>query len=307
MRLLIITTSNFNMRYLILFLLLLSTKLMAQIVNLEDIKSRKIIPFATATFFLNNQNIKFDYFNEKGQIIINEDFVYDYVAVSCVGFESRIFLKTIFVKTIQLEKKEILLNEIVITNNKENKLKQLGLYGTPVKITMGFSKGMEICIFIKNENQILKKMHSFIFELPTKTKKKSVVRLHTYKRSERDFEPGDEILNYNITKILNTDKNSKMQILLQEEDINLPPDGLFIGLEFLGYLDETENIFFNENYEKGSTKLKLNDNLNESLTFIRNRVKKEKWDNTLWLKNNLSKIAKFKNIPNVSFGITVYD
>ena len=80
---------------------------------------------------------------------------------------------------------------------------------------------------------------------------------------------------------------------------------LYKGIHLSGYL--SENNFFNENYEKGSTKLKLNDNLNESLTFIRNRVKNEKWDNTLWLKNNLSKIAKFKNIPNVSFGITIYE
>lgn len=295
------------MRYLIFCLLLSSTKLIAQIVTLEDIKYRKIIPFATATFFLNNKNIKFDYFNEKGQINVDGDFVYDYVAISCVGFENRTFLKTLFVDTVQLEKNEILLNEIVININKENKIRQLGLYGSPVKIAMGFSKGMEICIFIKNEDQILRKINSFIFELPSKTKKRSVIRLHSYKISEKDFEPGDEILNYNITKILDTDRSSKMQILLQDNDLNLPPDGFFIGLEFLGYLDETENNFFNENYEKGSTKLKLNDNLNESLTFIRNRVKNEKWDNTLWLKNNLSKIAKFKNIPNVSFGITIYE
>ena len=95
----------------------------------------------------------------------------------------------------------------------------------------------------------------------------------------------------------------KVEIDLSKHSIYLPKEGAFIGIEFLGCFND--DLSFNDS-DSNSTKIKFNDVEKSCFTFIRNCVKKEKWNTTIKLKEDFKNIIKFKNTPNASFGVKVY-
>jgi hypothetical protein len=79
-----------------------------------------------------------------------------------------------------------------------------------------------------------------------------------------------------------------------------------VGIEWLGIVDKNTGEFVEITENSSDTSVELNDEINQPLTFMRNNLKNINWSDTERLKNNFVKI-KYKNYPNASFGIKIYN
>lgn len=289
----------------IIIFLLFSNILLSQNLYLKNFETKGDISYANVIYRFNDEVLNYDYTNENGYLILNKNIEFNLLEISCLGFENTIIKKESLTDTVYLKSRVYMLDEVVLTNSK--KVNLIGLLNEKEKVEIGFSKGLEICLFFENlsKNDLL--VQSFVFNLNQKFKEKIAIRLHVYDVSKSKLEPSEEILSDNIVHILNLKNKNEVEIDLSNYSIYLPKKGAFIGIEFLGYLDDDTSTLKSIDYALNSTKVKFNDKEKLPLTFIRNSVKKEQWTNTIKLKEEFSKIIKFKNIPNASFGLKVYD
>lgn len=279
-----------------------SNLIWSQNIYVKDIETKETIAYSTISYKFNDEVIYYDYTNVEGFLTLNKSINYNSIEISCLGFENQSINKELISETIFLKPKIQLLKEVIVNNIRKTKV--IGFLNEKEKLEIGFSKGLEICMFFENKNKNEVLINSFLFELNQKFKAKHAVRLHIYEISNMTFEPGAEILNENIVFVFDLKNKQKIEIDLSKHSIYLPEKGAFIGIEFLGYFDNDSS--FNKE-DSNSIKIKFNDVENTYLTFIRNYVKKEKWINTSKLKEDFKNIIKFKNTPNASFGLKIYE
>lgn len=287
----------------LLFIILFTSSLVSQNIVVKNSQSSASISYATILYKADNSIIDFDYTNENGIFTLNSKAKYDSITFKCLGFKTLNIHKSEILNTVFLEEEVFLLNEIIITNS--NKTKILGLINEKKKVSIGISKGLEICLFFENNDTFEKQIKSFLFHMNYRTKKRHAIRLHMYDISKTSFEPGDEILTENIVQVLDTQSHTLVSIDLTSHQVFLPPEGAFIGIEFLEFTAPEDNIFSDTASKQNNCQIHFNDKTNKSYTFIRNVTKKDSWGNTL--KNDLKSYLKFKNVPNASFGIEIYD
>ena len=139
---------------------------------------------------------------------------------------------------IFLSKINIELEEVVLTNNKqgfitigENKRRKSFAGG------FAFVKGSEVVQFIENKLNKITKINSFAF-VTEEVKNKVAYRIHLYKRLQNFNATVDiEIPTLNTIYYLEKDSNGLVEINLSQYDIDFPLEGIYIGLESLGTID----------------------------------------------------------------------
>lgn len=283
---------------LLFYFLLFQNICFSQQLFLKDLKTNEHIPYAILKYKSNDSIIDYDYFNEHGILMSLKKKQFDSLIISSLGFQELKLSNHEVRDTIYLKKKEIHLDEIVVTTSKktENKILHLGFGNDNSKKSIGFAKGMEVCVYIENPFDIEKKIHSFFFKMASNQNLKSVVRLHLYEVSSDNDKPAEELTINSITKVLDVKKNNLVVFNLKDDNIYLPIKGVFIGLEFLGFINQ-----------KGinTTKILFTDTTKEKITFVRNYVTKNKWTKFDFINENMESL-NFKNSANVSFGIKIY-
>ncbi|MFN5771655.1 hypothetical protein, partial [Flavobacterium sp.] len=220
----------------------------------------------------------------------------------CIGYVSKSITNTSKNDTIFLVKKVITLDEVVISK-KDFPFSVLGYTKNKKKIKLSASKGFQLCVYIDNPYKEVKQIKSFLFKVKRRENYKTAIRIHFYKKQPNNNEPGEEILNEDIVRYFDGKTKELVEIDVTKYWIEFPVEGAFVGIEWLGIVDEKTGEFI-ENKEKWSdTSIELNDASNKTLTFIKNATKKNTWSNT----EQLGKDLGLKNYLNASFGIKVYD
>lgn len=225
------------MKILVLFYLLIFNNIFAQKITVLEQGSNVAVPYATVVFYKDDMIFFGDYTNDFGEINFQKE--YDFINISCLGFETRkVFKNQIENNVIFLNKINIQLEEVVLTNNKqefiaigENKRKK------SFSGSFAFEKGSEVVQFIENKLKKTTKINSFAF-VTEKVKNKVAYRVHLYKRIQNFNATVDiEIPTLNTIYYLEKDSNGLVEINLSQYDIDFPLEGIYIGLESLGTID----------------------------------------------------------------------
>ena len=225
------------MKILVLFYLLIFNNIFAQKITVLEQGSNVAVPYATVVFYKDDMIFFGDYTNDFGEINFQKE--YDFINISCLGFETRkVFKNQIENNVIFLNKINIQLEEVVLTNNKqefiaigENKRKK------SFSGSFAFEKGSEVVQFIENKLKKTTKINSFAF-VTEKVKNKVAYRVRLYKRIQNFNGIADiEIPTLNTIYFLEKDSNGLVEINLSQYDIDFPLEGIYIGLESLGTID----------------------------------------------------------------------
>jgi hypothetical protein len=270
----------------------------AQNIYVKDSISNEPIAYANINYCLDDNIIGGDYTDAEGFLVIRNE-KYNLLRVSCIGYENKNIKKELLSNTIYLDKKSIILNEVVVTN--KNKLETIGQINEKSIIDIGFGKSLEVVSFIENVKNQDKTIYSLIIKI-NKTKKRTGIRLHFYKKNSQKFEPSEEISTNNDIEFIEKNMKGEIEILVKEH-IVIPKDGLFVGVEILGVLNE--KIEFEDDINS-NLRFHFNCSDNKFVTFIKNRFKTNIWSSSEDIKK-LIKVFKDNEFPNISFGIKVYD
>ncbi len=292
-------------KYHVIIVFLISSVCFSQKIKVIDIVSNNSIPYANFSIYKDKKIVQGSYCNENGEMLIKQDLLFDSIVVSCIGYEEQNFIKEMIVNdTLFLKPTVYHLKEVVIKTNRNNDFETLGFVETKSKSLIGAFKGMEICTFIENPSGEVKFIHSFLFKIRNTNKTKLGFRLHLYEMDTIRRTPTQELLNQDIIVVIENDGKKQIEHDVSAYSIELPANGAFIGIEWLGELNEANNNFEDTVFENGF--IELNDKINSFTTFQRNRFGVFPWSNMERFKKEAENYQNYKNCPNASFGIKVY-
>jgi hypothetical protein len=262
--------------------LLYVNSIAAQDIKIKSIKTLKGIPFATVSYKKNDSIIGGTYTNENGYTKI-ENGGFDKILISHIGFEKKeIAIKDID-SIILLEENIIELQEVVISNKKQQPEwigNQFKGNKVPVSATRGFEFATLIPINDTTKTHHLKALKFFIKR--RKETKPAAIKLTFY--ANKNNLPDETLNSVDITKIFNAKQKGEITVPLEDYNIAVKQD-FFIGIEWLGLIDETGNLMLNNTYNDCS--LGFDDTKNQTLTYIRNKLTNSPWDNFTLNKNEI--------------------
>lgn len=241
---------KFKFYYLVLFTVF---KFNAQKLKIVNSLTGLPVPYATIIFKNNSKPIFADYSNELGFATIQEKVVFDTICISSIGYEKSIIPKSGLSSTILLLTPIIItLKEVVIKKGKCPIL--LGEFDRKIKRYLTLKVQNQITYFFENTKIDTCYLQTFLFK-SKKVKTKTAIRVHLYTKKidtlaykviENGVKktlffttliPNDEIENQEIIIHLEPNQKGIITIDLKKYDIQMPKEGLFVGIECLAYFD----------------------------------------------------------------------
>lgn len=227
----------------------------AQSVEIKGIISDKDHdPIAFATVYLLNSK-KGCYTNELGEFKIRLDTSEDKLLASSIGYlsdtidVSRAIQKNI---SIQLQPKNYELTGIEVTAKKQKaKRFDVGFWGKKYKETLDFfsAYGDEIAVHIPNNTNKTGVIETINFTTVKDYQKKHLnqnvtVRLKLWTYDTLTKLPAENLLKNDVLVHIDKVKHKDYQVNVLSQNIILPPEGLFVGIEFLGVADIEPSMQF---------------------------------------------------------------
>lgn len=296
----------FKKNHFIIIILLNSMCVFSQQLIVTNATTKTPVSYANFSLIKDKFNVQSGYCSEDGEILINKDLKFDSIIVTCIGYENlEITTELILNDTLFLKPTVYHLKEVVINGNKKQEFAILGLPKAKGKTLLGAIKGFEICTFIDNPYRKTKIIHSFLFKIRSQNKSKFGFRLHLYEIDSIQKKPKKELLTKDIIVIVDISKKNQIVHDVTAYNLELPPNGAFVGLEWLGVLNEKKNTFDEERID-GNGFIEINDEINKLYTFTKDRFSFFIWSNMEKFKKDIAPHSHFKNYPNASFGLKVY-
>lgn len=200
------------------------------------------IPFAIVTFYNSDSPIGGLYANEKGILKIQFPENTNRIEFSCLGFVPKNFsqLKELS-DTVKLEIGHYMLPEIVVNPNKQGERGLiLGYVKHNHRRSVGYFKNTEIAVYIPNNLRYKPFITNLYYNLRQTENVKNAFRIHIYKVNEDLFEPGEDLILSNQIFYLEGKHNSHtVDFDILEFNIEFPLEGVFIGIEWIGLINNT--------------------------------------------------------------------
>ncbi|MCZ8169123.1 MAG: hypothetical protein ACK5RV_02045 [Flavobacterium sp.] len=289
-------------KFLITITLLIGFISFSQRYIVVDDSTHLPVPFVSYSLFKDGTIIGGGYSNEKGSFSIKKEF--SKLVLTCIGYENlELVHNSIKKDTFRLKPIVYHLNEVVIDPKLKKETALLGNYNTKLKSLLGAATGMEICTFIENPYHEPKPIQSVLFKIRNHSKNKVGFKIHLYERDSVTGEPKRELITQDIVIISEESKKEKIEFNVRAYDLELPANGAFLGIEWLGNLDEENNTF--ENTLVGNGYIELNDSSNAKNTFERNRFSFYSWVSMKKFKKKVEDYVTYNNLPNASFGLKI--
>lgn len=215
------------------YILIITTlfSLIAQSQNYKVIDNNTNLPvqYATLQIYDTGKFIAGFYSGEDGFINILDEFNFNEIKISCIGYETIVVPKNQYI--IKLNQNVTILEEVVVTNKD---FLNLGFINNQKsKNIIGVSDGLEVAVFINNEFDYPVKINSIQFNVK-KIKSRVAYRIHLYKKSENNLYPKEELLIDNKIEYLEIDTKGLVNVNLSEYNIILPKEGVFLSIEGIG-------------------------------------------------------------------------
>lgn len=282
-------------RRLLICLFFISTiPLSAQNIIIADVETKETIPFATVLLKAQDKIVHGDYTSEKGKYKVST-VKFDTAEISCIGYKTKtVPAENLKAGTVFLEKQPYQLDEVKIYKNSKNtKSSTLGYAKASKKSVVAAKQGGEVVVFIASNYEEPKYIKSFIFK-PYTSSISPAFRIHFYKKMPDTDLPGPEIVKGNIVQYVDNKSRKKVEADIAEYGIEIPPEGIFAGIEWLSATNSEGEIISPKSSEWYNINIEYNSHIEGSYTFYRHRLEDMEWKKTL-------------GIHNASFGITVFD
>lgn len=263
---------NFYKFFLVFVFISFKTLGQEQVV-IVDTLTYKPIPYVHV-YYANKS--KGTYSNKEGVFIVAIN-TNDTIHTSSVGYKNKSIAIKDMTDTLRLTRENVSLNEIIITHKPK---KEFGYHTEKGSFLGTKMEGLLLCQYLVTK----KYRDSYISELHYKVKKKKSknprLRCHVFSVDSLTQKPLKELLTRDI--FVDVSSNKKIiTVNIEDQKIKLPPQGIYIGLEWVGdHKDTAFGYLVSEKSEQTSSAL---------MTSLRNK-------NRFWISPNVGKgkvIARF--------------
>lgn len=268
-----------------------------------DNTEKRPIPFASVYYYLDSIKVGTNYADANGLVnSISKNF--NKVKISSLGFKTTSF--SVLNDSIFLEKDIIQLEAVKVVKIKKE-FKTLGYSDYKKKYQFSMYSGNEICVYIENNYSESKLIKSLLFNMKnSRNSAQTAVRIHLYSLNKAENLPDQEILTQDLIYYINKKSKNIVEVDISALNVELPLNGLFVGIELLGNVDETTGSFVTDDANPNDTAIAINHLIDKSITFKRDKFSDNKWYDTSFLKQDVMEIAP-ENYPNASFGIVILE
>jgi hypothetical protein len=107
------------------------------------------------------------------------------------------------------------------------------LNDTAAKTQTNIIPGVELIEYIGNPSSVKGTITAIIYKLNNDKKPTKIIKPHLYRASGKEV--GEEMLPTNIspTRLTSKGKHLTLQIDISKENIKFPPEGIFVGIEYV--------------------------------------------------------------------------
>lgn len=257
-------------------------------IQIVDFQTKEPIAFATIAFGdglggYTNGNGHFD-FDKKQNF-----------SVSMLGYKSLSVSEEDFKSIIELESQPFEIEEIIISNKKGKQkiVKQKAYWKNSTWLDSYTPQvGNEIAVLIPNEKNQEAGLSKIIFSVATnpirifdnKSRQHfkeweefpyTIIRIRFYKNENN--KPNGLLYSDEIVVNIHNSKEKFSEIDLEKYYIDVPENGLFVGIEFIGLTDQNQNYVFMPNFyetERNGQKIKIVRHMNICIP-IETKAKKQ--------------------------------
>ncbi|MDI9338792.1 MAG: carboxypeptidase-like regulatory domain-containing protein, partial [Alphaproteobacteria bacterium] len=202
--------------------------------------------------------------NQKNACYSNEEGVFslhaakgDSLKISCIGYEDTMLfnLANSVLSQIELKPKFIVLNEVVVSSTLNTKTISLGnIEKYKGRYNQGGTKGSILLVYVPNHdsdtNKIVTKLKYLLdyVRFDSQKSNKGTVRVRLYSSKDDLIFPKDNLLQENIIKTIPLKSDQLLVIDISKYQIKFPINGVFVGLEWLGEKNNTNEINLNPGF-----------------------------------------------------------
>jgi hypothetical protein len=246
-------------------------------IKILDRQTREHIPFTTIIDLGSKTGF---YSNPKGEI--KRDLLSDSIGISCVGYTSikiKIYDTT---SIVYLDPQNYLISEVSIPA-KKYKSSQMGYFKNNVNPSLVKAEGCgtEMAVLIKNKlNQPAILKNIYIAANPKSAKRFNIYHVSVFKINIYEIDKNDRIGKLiNQRPLIFTSEVIKKKTIVRivNNHIVIPENGAFIGIEWLGILNNATKEF-----EIGDTTIepfiKLTTKPEGTIVYRRNAISGRKWE-----------------------------
>jgi hypothetical protein len=245
---------------------------------LLDSLSKKPLAFAHIFTANNNEGLTS---NATGEVILKQGYKEEAITITHLAYCTKTLKKEVYNDTIFLKQKNTNLPEVIVQNKKVQTLGYTNLKKTHYITTSG--ENIILAQHIPNETGAAHTLKSLHYKIRSKKKDSLLVRAHIYSVDPITKKPNKELLSKSIIYPVRRKKGT-LSIDIQDQYIEMPSEGLFIGLEWLGENNDAAYGFTAGN----------DSSINAFVTLA-------KLKNKIWLQSQVS-----GSYLRASFGVEVY-
>lgn len=202
---------------------------------------------------------------------------------------------------VHMQSKIHLLNEIVVRPSVKKKYKTIGYAKSKKDIRITSSSGMEYVVFVTNDYRKELLIKSVLLNMVQRKDITSVIRIHLYSCNDM-VTPGKELIHDNLLVYLTKKNDRLIKVDISKYYIKIPESGIFVGMEWIGILDEDTGIINDTNGFEMESFIFFTLQATQQQTYMRSLKYNWEWDDRM-----------FKELPpynekasiNAAFGLKV--
>lgn len=271
-----------------------------QRITVCDARTHEGISYAAVVFYQAKVLNGGVYTDSTGIVILSVPEQTDQLVITCVGYHSRnLFLGEFLADTISLEPVNILIPEITVyPKNKMNRMIEMGYAKNSSWRAYGDYKNNVLAVFVENTAQRDMLITKLLYKIRQETRQKTIFRVHLYAAGTDRKTPGRELITSNSVFYVNGNHNSHaVSYDVSALKIVMPADGMFVGLEWIGFNDS--HVDSTPHSKNAFVGVLLTHWQNEHLSLRKNLFKNGRWEELR------SGIENGNKVQNLAFGVKV--
>jgi len=230
-----------------------------------DTYTKSSIPYATVSTLPFSNGA---YTSDDGHYCFSVNTQTDSVAISCLGYKVIVLAKKSFFEldTIMMIPTVNQLNEVTVRSKSSKKVyKTVGYADNAFRKrsfgqSISVNSGIKVATYLRNDEKLKGTLRNVLYLLSETEDRKGRESPLVYKLRLRIFDnknelPGNDILTEQII-IDVSNKQNEIKYNLEKYNIDLPTDGLWIGLECVGYVSKDSIYHEMKAFEFGKYSLK---------------------------------------------------
>lgn len=234
------------------------------------------IPFSAISIF-NNNDLLGKYSDMNGVLEFERFTKIDSIKFSCLGYYPRVFYTNNIQDTIKLQSRSYVIPEVKVKPNSQIKYLDIGHVKKRKKSTLSSYSGFEIVTLINNPFGKETDIEFVLYKLKTWDRYTFALKVHLYSVGS-EGKPNEELITENLIVYIKSNKKKVEELDVSHLSIKLPLNGIYVGLEWLGPINEnTKSI---EDIVSESASIVLVTGNSETKMYYRDVKRGISWNNS---------------------------